>query len=113
MRIRHSGVPVFLKWLEQSQPEVVCLQELKTSQEAFLRTALEEAGYGAVWNGQKSWNGVAILARGRQPEEARRFSGNAPWAEARPRSECRGRVADGDRRVPYAILRDRRVAISW
>jgi exodeoxyribonuclease III len=68
----NGRLPVLLKWLEQSQPDLVCLQELKTSQETFPRAALEKAGYGAVWNGQKSWNGVAILAKGRQPQETRR-----------------------------------------
>jgi exodeoxyribonuclease-3 len=65
-------LPVLLRWLEQSGPDVVCLQELKTSDEKFLAAALENAGYGAIWHGQKSWNGVAILARGRQPDETRR-----------------------------------------
>jgi exodeoxyribonuclease-3 len=51
---------------------VVCLQELKAPEEKFPIAALEQAGYGAIWHGQKSWNGVAILARGRQPQETRR-----------------------------------------
>src|SRR5688500_13596817 len=68
----NGRLPVLLRWLEQSEPDVVCLQELKTSDEKFPTAAFEGAGYGAIWHGQKSWNGVAILARGRQPEEARR-----------------------------------------
>jgi exodeoxyribonuclease-3 len=68
----NGRLPVLLRWLEQSGPDVVCLQELKTSDEKFLAAALENAGYGAIWHGQKSWNGVAILARGRQPDETRR-----------------------------------------
>ena len=52
-----------LHWLELSQPDVVCLQELKTEQDAFPLDAIEKAGYSAVWQGQRSWNGVAILSR--------------------------------------------------
>ncbi|MEO5699307.1 MAG: exodeoxyribonuclease III [Casimicrobiaceae bacterium] len=62
-----------LEWLGDAQPDVVCLQELKTADAAFPAAALREAGYGAVWRGQKpSWNGVAILARGAEPVLARR-----------------------------------------
>lgn len=67
-----------LAWLEKTQPDVVCLQELKAPQERFPRTALEAAGYGAIWQGQKSWNGVAILARGTEPIETRRGLPNDP-----------------------------------
>lgn len=56
-----------LAWLEAAAPDVVCLQELKASDAEFPRAALEAAGYGAVWRGQRSWNGVAILARGAVP----------------------------------------------
>ncbi|MBO6726214.1 MAG: exodeoxyribonuclease III [Rhizobiaceae bacterium] len=52
-----------LHWLELSQPDVVCLQELKAEQDAFPLDAIEKAGYSAVWQGQRSWNGVAILSR--------------------------------------------------
>ena len=68
----NGRLPVLLRWLEQAEPDVVCLQELKAPQEKFPAAAIEKAGYGAIWHGQKSWNGVAILARGRQPEETRR-----------------------------------------
>ena len=61
-----------LEWLEREQPDVVCLQELKAPDDAFPIMAIRAAGYGAVWNGQKSWNGVAILARGSDPVETRR-----------------------------------------
>lgn len=60
-------LPNLLTWLEASCPDVVCLQELKATQEAFPIGAVRAAGYGAVWRGQKSWNGVAILARGAEP----------------------------------------------
>jgi exodeoxyribonuclease III len=56
-----------LDWLKASRPDVVCLQEIKATDGQFPKTALEAAGYGAVWRGQPSWNGVAILARDRQP----------------------------------------------
>ena len=67
----NARLPVLLRWLEQAQPDVICLQELKAPQEKFPETALQQAGYRAICHGQKSWNGVAILARGRQPEETR------------------------------------------
>jgi exodeoxyribonuclease-3 len=54
-------------WLQNAKPDVVCLQELKATDSEFPLTALERAGYGSVWRGQKSWNGVAILARGCEP----------------------------------------------
>ena len=56
-----------LAWLAASEPDVVCLQELKASQTEFPVEALRQAGYEAVWCGQRSWNGVAILARGHAP----------------------------------------------
>lgn len=68
----NGRLPVLLKWLRQTRPDVVCLQELKSPDERFPERAISEAGYGAIWQGQKSWNGVAILALGRKPEETRR-----------------------------------------
>lgn len=56
-----------LAWLRRAEPDVVCLQEIKTTDAAFPLAAIEKAGYGAVWRGEKSWNGVAILARGCEP----------------------------------------------
>ena len=53
-------------------PDVVCLQELKAPQEKFPERAIMDAGYYAIWHGQKSWNGVAILAKNEQPQELRR-----------------------------------------
>jgi len=55
--------PVLLRWLEQTRPDVACLQELKSPQERFPQEELRALGYEAIWHGQKSWNGVAILAR--------------------------------------------------
>jgi exodeoxyribonuclease-3 len=68
----NGRLPVLLRWLTEKQPDVVCLQELKAPQEKFPEEAISDAGYNAIWHGQKSWNGVAILARNGQPEEVRR-----------------------------------------
>ncbi|MFZ5738488.1 exodeoxyribonuclease-3 [Rhodopseudomonas thermotolerans] len=61
----NKRLPVLLGWLRAAKPDVVCLQELKAAQAEFPEVALRKAGYSAAWVGQKSWNGVAILARGR------------------------------------------------
>jgi exodeoxyribonuclease-3 len=63
---------VLLRWLAEAAPDIVCLQELKAPHEKFPEGAIRDAGYGAIWHGQKSWNGVAILARGIDPVETRR-----------------------------------------
>ena len=68
----NGRLPVLLRWLEEAKPDIVCLQELKAPQEKFPRAEIERAGYGALWHGQKSWNGVAILARAAEPHEIRR-----------------------------------------
>lgn len=68
----NGRLPVLLRWLQEKSPDVACLQELKAPQEKFPEEAIKEAGYNAIWHGQKSWNGVAILARNTQPEEIRR-----------------------------------------
>lgn len=65
-----SRLPALLQYLEERQPDVVCLQELKAPQEKFPLLAIEAAGYKALWHGQKSWNGVAILTRGVEAVEA-------------------------------------------
>jgi exodeoxyribonuclease-3 len=68
----NGRLPVLLEWLGQTQPDIACLQELKAPDERFPEAAIAKAGYGAIWHGQKSWNGVAILARGSTPLETRR-----------------------------------------
>jgi exodeoxyribonuclease-3 len=68
----NGRLPVLLRWLEEAAPDAVCLQELKAPDDRFPLTSIEKAGYGAIWHGQKSWNGVAILARGTEPVETRR-----------------------------------------
>jgi exodeoxyribonuclease-3 len=65
----NGRLPVLLRWLEETQPDVVCLQELKAPEEKFPREAIANAGYQAIWHGQKSWNGVAILSRHELPQE--------------------------------------------
>lgn len=68
----NGRLPVLLRWLKETQPDIACLQELKAPEEKFPKAAILDAGYGAIWHGQKSWNGVAILANGKQPVETRR-----------------------------------------
>jgi exodeoxyribonuclease-3 len=68
----NGRLPVRLRWLGESAPDVVCLQELKAASERFPEAAIRDAGYGAIWHGQTSWNGVAILAQGVEPIETRR-----------------------------------------
>ena len=60
-------LPNLLRWLHDARPDVVCLQELKSADKDFPVAAIEHAGYGASWRGQKTWNGVAILARKAEP----------------------------------------------
>ena len=60
-------LPNLLRWLEAAAPDVVCLQELKATDSSFPEAAVRDAGYEAVWRGQRNWNGVAILARDREP----------------------------------------------
>jgi exodeoxyribonuclease-3 len=68
----NGRLEVLLRWLREDAPDVVCLQELKSPDERFPRREIEKAGYGAIWHGQKSWNGVAILARGTEPVQTRK-----------------------------------------
>ena len=68
----NGRLPVLLRWLHETTPDVVCLQELKAPEEKFPLQAINDAGYHAIWHGQKSWNGVAILARHEKPVEIRR-----------------------------------------
>lgn len=63
----NSRLDILLAWLAAAQPDVVCVQELKAADKQFPRAAIEAAGYGVVWRGQPTWNGVAILAKGAAP----------------------------------------------
>ncbi|MEO8629107.1 MAG: exodeoxyribonuclease III [Betaproteobacteria bacterium] len=67
-----SRLPHLLQWLDKESPDIVCLQELKALDASFPIGEIRDAGYGAIWHGQRSWNGVAILAKGDDPIESRR-----------------------------------------
>ena len=85
----NGRLPRLLEWLSASAPDIACLQELKTDDTKFPIRAIEEAGYGAVWHGQRAHHGVAILAKGETPAETRRGlpgddeDGQARYLEAR------------------------------
>ena len=68
----NGRLPVLLRWLEEERPDIVCLQELKAPDEKFPETPIRDLGYDAIWQGQKSWNGVAILSRVGEIHETRR-----------------------------------------
>jgi exodeoxyribonuclease-3 len=80
----NKRLPNLLQWLIQSKPDIVCLQELKCEASHFPEDDLRQAGYSAVWEGQRSWNGVAILSRGSPPiVTRRRLPGDPSDREAR------------------------------
>ncbi|MCC2976955.1 exodeoxyribonuclease III [Sphingomonas sp. PL-96] len=76
-----ARLPRLLEYLEEQTPDVVCLQELKSSDETFPEAEIRAAGYGAVWHGQKGFNGVAVLARGADPIEWQRGLSGEPEDE--------------------------------
>ena len=78
-----------LDWLREAEPDIVCLQELKAADAEFPTDAIRQAGYHAVWRGEKRWNGVAILAR---------------WAPVLTRLELPGDVSDGQSRYLEAAV---------
>ncbi|MGH8078085.1 MAG: exodeoxyribonuclease III, partial [Lysobacter sp.] len=81
-----SRLTSLLAWLEEAAPDIVCLQELKAADEAFPIETIRAAGYGAIWQGQRSWNGIAILARDMDPLESRRgLPGDASDTQSRYR----------------------------
>jgi len=85
-------LPNLLAWLEAAKPDVVCLQELKAADRDFPIAAIESAGYGAAWCGQRTWNGVAILARDAQPVVTHR---NLPGDSADSQSRYLEAAIDG------------------
>ena len=89
-----ARLPRLIEYLTEAQPDVVCLQELK-SLDAFPEAEVAAAGYGAVWYGQKSWNGVAVLARGAQPIERQRGLAGEPEDEQSRYLECEVPGPDG------------------
>jgi len=76
-----ARLPRLLEWLEETQPDVACLQEIKTQDEGFPADEFEKIGYQAIWHGQKGFNGVAILARGEKPVETQRGLAGEPEDE--------------------------------
>jgi exodeoxyribonuclease-3 len=76
-----ARLPRLLEYLAEEQPDIVCLQELKSSDETFPEADIRSAGYGALWHGQKGFNGVAILARGADPVERQRGLAGEPEDE--------------------------------
>ena len=79
----NARLPRLVEWLGATAPDVVCLQELKTPQERFPAMALQAAGYASLWHGQKSWNGVAILAKQRPVERCRVLPGDPEDSHSR------------------------------
>ena len=80
----NARLPVLLKWLSESKPDIACLQELKMPQENFPDEVIKNAGYDVVWRGQKSWNGVAVLSKGRPVTEiTRTLPGDAEDEQSR------------------------------
>jgi len=70
-----ARLPRLLEWLEETRPTVACLQEIKTMDDGFPAEEFEKIGYHAIWHGQKSFNGVAILADGVELKEVHRGLG--------------------------------------
>ncbi len=79
----NGRLPVLLRWLEETKPDIVCLQELKSPDEKFPAQAIKDAGYNAIWHGQKSWNGVAILALDTITERRRGLNGDPEDIQSR------------------------------
>jgi exodeoxyribonuclease-3 len=77
----NTRLAVLNRWLKEAEPDIVGLQELKCTDDAFPAEAIAELGYQAIWHGQKSWNGVAILSRAGAPVETRRSLPNDPKPE--------------------------------
>jgi exodeoxyribonuclease-3 len=76
-----ARLPRLLEWLDETRPDIACLQEIKTQDEGFPAAEFEKLGYGAIWHGQKSFNGVAILARDAQPVLTKRGLDGEPEDE--------------------------------
>jgi exodeoxyribonuclease III len=104
----NGSLDVLLRWLAEAKPDVVCLQELKAPDERFPRREIERAGHGAIWHGQKSWNGVAILARDQVPRETRRGLPGDPddshsrYIEAATSAPTSATVAMCSRKSPWS-----------
>jgi exodeoxyribonuclease III len=80
----NGRLPRLLEWLRETETDVACLQEIRTSDAKFPVTAIEDAGYGAIWHGQRAHHGVAVLAKGGSPVEIRRgLPGDSSDAQTR------------------------------
>ena len=88
----NGRLPRLLEWLAETKPDVACLQELKSPDANFPAAAIRDAGYGVLFHGQRAWNGVAILARGREPIETGR---GVPGFEDDTQSRYLEAVVDG------------------
>ena len=77
-----ARLPRLIEWLDETKPDVACLQELKSSDETFPEADIRGAGYGAVWHGQKGFNGVAILARGVDPVAVHGWAIAGAWGDS-------------------------------
>lgn len=100
-------LPKLLEWLNTAQPDMVCLQELKATDAAFPAAAIRAAGYGAVWQGQASWNGAAILARNGEPVLTRR---RLPGDPSETQSRYIEAAVEGFRAIPNL---DPSLPTSW
>jgi len=98
-----ARLPRVIEYLNEADADVVCLQELKAPDEAFPIADIEAAGFGAVWHGQKSWNGVAVLARGSQPVERQRGLAGEPEDEHSRYLECEIVAPDGSKIVVASL----------
>ena len=83
-----ARLPRLLEYLAEAQPDIVCLPEVTAADDAFPAAESAAVGYGARWHGQKSWNGVAVLARGVQPIERQRGLPGEPEDEHSRYLEC-------------------------
>jgi exodeoxyribonuclease III len=79
----NGHLPILLRWLEEEKPDVVCLQELKATDDRFPEQALLEIGYNAIWQGQKSWNGVGIISKYEIKETRRGLDGDEADSHSR------------------------------
>ena len=97
----NGRLPVLLRWLAQSQPDIVCLQELKAPDESFPAAALRDIGYEAIWYGQSRWNGVALLSRiGEIHETERGLAGEPEDTQSRYLEAAIGGVIIGGLYLP-------------
>ncbi len=98
-----ARLPRLLEYLSEAQPDIVCLQELKATDETFPEAEIRDAGYGAVWHGQKGFNGVAVLARGADLVERHRGLGGEPEDDHSRYLECEVANPDGQNLVVASI----------